>query len=278
MIKKILVVLDSSKPGLMAQKYAMEMTTKYKASLTGLAILDTPWITAAQPEPLGGAAFKVHRDDVVLRQSQEHVEYLLAEFKKDALVAQIEFQGVEAEGFPAVEIEKLSHEHDIIVIGKTTDLHFELDENTDITVKHVARDNPRPLILVPENVPKTNRIMVAYDGSLQASRSLHMFLLLGLAKGHEMHIVCSHKLVDKAEVVAKRAVRMCESHGIKSTYHPLEMPSGAIADHLLNTVKELDVSMLVMGGFSHTLIRETFFGSCTKTLMKNTTVPLFMFH
>ena len=278
MIKKILVVLDNSKPGLTAQKYAMDMALKYKAILTGLTILDTPWITAAQPEPLGGSAFKVHRDDVVLRQSQDHIDYLLAEFKKDALEAQLDFQGVEAEGFPAIEIEKLSHENDIIIIGKTTDFHFELEEDTDITVKHIARDNPRPLILIPETIPTSQRIMVAYDGSLQASRSLHMFLLLGLAKSHEIHIVCSHKIVDKAEVVGKRAVRMCEAHGVKATFHPLEMPSGSTADHLLDKVKELDVSMLVMGGFSHTLIHETLFGSCTKALMRNTIVPLFMFH
>lgn len=278
MIKKVLVVLDNSKPGLMAQKYAIKLTASNNASLTGLAILDTPWITAAQPEPLGGAAFKVHRDDVVLRQSQEHVEYLLAEFKKDADGAKLDFQGVEAEGFPAVEIEKLAHEHDIIVIGKTTDLHFELDEDTDITVKHIARDNPRPLILVPETIPETKGIMIAYDGSLQASRSLHMFLLLGLAKGHDVHIVSGDKNLDKAAVVAKRAMRMCEAHGVKATYHPLEMHAGSVAEHLLDKVKELKVSMLVMGGFSHTLIHETFFGSCTKTLMKNSPVPLFMFH
>ena len=215
---------------------------------------------------------------MVLRQSQEHVEYLLAEFKKDSQAAHIEFQGVEAEGFPAVEIEKLAHEHDIIVIGKTTDFHFELDEDTDITVKHIARDNPRPLILIPETIPTSKRVMVAYDGSFQASRSLHMFLLLGLAKGHEVHIVSSHKLIDKATVVAKRAVRMCEAHGIKAIHHPFTISSGSVAEHLLDKVKELDVSMLVMGGFSHTLIHETFFGSCTKTLMRNTTVPLFIFH
>lgn len=278
MIKKILVVLDSSKPGLMAQHYALKLATSYKASVTGLAILDTPWITAAQPEPLGGAAFKIHRDDVVLQQSQDHVEYLLAEFQKEAQAAHVDFQGVEAEGFPAVEIEKCSHEHDIIVIGKTTDFHFELDEDTDITVKHIARDNPRPLILVPENIPESNSVMIAYDGSLQASRSLHMFLLLGLAKGKDVHVVSSDKNVDKAVVHAKRALRMCEIHGIQATLHTFEMPSGSIADHLLDKVSELKASMLVMGGFSHTMIRETLFGSCTKALMKNSPVPLFMFH
>ena len=261
----------------MAQQYAIKLATTYKASLTGLAILDTPWITAAQPEPLGGAAFKVHRDDVVLKQSQEHVEYLLAEFNKDAQAAQIEFEGVEAEGFPAVEIEKLSHEHDLIVIGKTTDFHFELDETTDITVKHIARDNPRPLILVPETIPASKGIMIAYDGSLQASHALHMLLLLGMAKGQAVHIVSSDKNVDKATVLAKRAMRMCEAHGVQATYHPFALSSGSIAEHLLDKVRELQVSMLVMGGFSHTVIHETIFGSCTKSLMKNSPVPLFMF-
>jgi nucleotide-binding universal stress UspA family protein len=277
MIKKILLVLDNSSPGIKAQEYAINLAVHQKAPLTGVGILDTPWITAAQPEPLGGAAFKIHRDDVVLKQSQERIEHLIAQFTKACEKAKIEHQALEAEGFPAIEIEKLAHEHDIIVIGKTTDLHFELDEDSDMTVKHIARDNPRPLILVPEEAPETNAVMVAYDGSLQASRSLHMFLLLGLAKGKHLHIVCGHKLIDKAEIVAKRAVRLCEAYGIKVIYHPLEL-SGTVADQLLVAVADLKASILVMGGFSHTLIHETFFGSCTKTLMKSSPIPLFMYH
>src|SRR6478609_675006 len=100
MIKKILLVLDNSKPGVKAQEYAIHLATQHKAPLTGVGIIDTPWITAAQPEPLGGAAFKIHRDDVVLRQSQEHVESLLLEFKKGCHKAKIEHQALEAEGFP----------------------------------------------------------------------------------------------------------------------------------------------------------------------------------
>src|SRR5215510_15202139 len=104
MLKKILLVLDSSKPGIMAQEYAIKLAKQFKSSLTGLGVLDTPWITAAQPEPLGGAAFKIHRDDVVLRQSQEHIEFLLNDFKKDCQTGSIVFQALETEGFPAVEI------------------------------------------------------------------------------------------------------------------------------------------------------------------------------
>ena len=119
--------------------------------------------------------------------------------------------------------------------------------------------------------------MVAYDGSLQVARSLHVFLLLGLAKGKELHIVSGHKNVDKAEVVAKRAVAMCEAHGVKAKHHTIEI-NGSVAERLLDKQQELDASMLVMGGFSHTMIREAIFGSCTKTLMKDCPVPVFMHH
>jgi nucleotide-binding universal stress UspA family protein len=103
-------------------------------------------------------------------------------------------------------------------------------------------------------------------------------LLLGLANGNDVHIVSGDKNVDKASVLAKRAMRMCKAHGVEANYYPFEMPAGSVAEHLLEKVKELKLSMLVMGGFSHTVLHETFFGSCTKTLMRNSPVPLFMFH
>lgn len=277
MIKRILLVLDASQPGIRTQQYAIEMAQKYGAHITGLAILDTPWITAAQPEPLGGPAFKIHRDDMVIRQSQEHIDFLVDEFKKICEKEKLSYEAIEAEGFPAVEVERLAHEHDVICIGKTTDFHFDLDDDSDITVKHIARDNPRPLILVPSEYAATDKVMVAYDGSLQVARSLHMFLLLGMAKGKEIHIVSGHKIKDKAEVVARRAVAMCEAYGVKAVYHPIEL-DGSVADALLETLKEINASMLVMGGFSHNILHEAIFGSCTKTLMRTSPVPVFLHH
>lgn len=278
-MKRILLALDSSKAGTTAQEYAIDLAKRFNATLTGIGVLDTPWITAAQPEPLGGSAFKMHRDDLVIRQSKEHLDALLDEFRSACTNAQINFETRETEGFPALEIEYLSHEHDVIVIGRVTDFHFDLDDDSDITVRHIARDNPRPIILVPSDLPKTqsNRIMVAFDGSMQASRSLQLFLLLGLAHKKELHIVAGHKYLDKAEILAKRALTLCEAYGVKTIQHPFQM-SGSAAESLIKHAQDLDVSMMVVGGFSHTVLHEAFFGSCTKTLMRESPVPLFMHH
>jgi len=278
MLKRILVILDTTGPGIQAQALAMRLAKKYKALVTGLGILDTPWMTAAQSEPLGGSAFKVHRDDMVIQHSQQQLKIICDDFSRRCQQSEIKSDIVMVEGFPAVEIEKLAQEYDLIVMGKTTDLHFDLDEDSDIIVKHVAKDNPRPLILVPEKPDNDDGdVMIAYDGSLQAARALHMFLLLGLGQGKHLHIVSGDKVVDKAAVIAKRAQVMCQSYGCATTVHAMAF-EGSQTHQLLDILSSLRPALLVMGGFSHTLVRETLFGSCTKTLMKESPIPIFIHH
>lgn len=277
MLKRILLPLDNSAPGVTAQKMAIELAKSKKAAVTGLGILDLPWITAAQPEPLGGSSFKMARDDAVIKQSQDHAAFLMSEFKADCAKNGVKHQAIKAEGFPAVEIEKLAHEHDMIIIGKTTDFHADLDEDSDLTVKHLARDNARPIMIVPETLPDSNKVLVAFDGSLQASRSIHMFLLLGLADGKDIHIVSLNKDIDIAKVNATRAHNLFSAYGMDSQTEGLEQ-RGNLADQLIDYAHGLTASMMVMGGFSHTAIREAFFGSATKTILKKCTFPLFLHH
>lgn len=277
MIHRILLALDNSVPGIKAQEYAIKLAQQNKASLTGLGILDTPWITAAQPEPLGGGAFKMQRDDAVIEQSHNHVTYLMGEFQAACAKAGIKHHAIEVDGFPAVEIEKLAHEHDVIVIGKTTDFHFDLDEDSDITVKHLARDNARPLLIVPPTIPEGNKVLVAFDGSLQSSRAIHMFILLGMARDKDVHILSVDKDPDIAAVNATRAHNLFSAHGIATNAQGC-VQSGPIAQQIVDYAHGLGVSMMVMGGFSHTAIREALFGSATKTIMKNCDFPLFLHH
>ena len=277
MIKRILLALDNSTPGISAQSYAINLARSCDAAITGLGILDTPWITAAQPEPLGASAFKMERDDAVFSRSSEHMDFLMREFSGACKQNEVRYQTLIGEGFPATEIEKLAHEHDVIVIGKTTDFHFEFDEDTDTTVKHLARDNARPLFIIPENIPETNEVMVAFDGSLQASRSIHMFILLGLAANKNIHIVSLNKELSQARYNATRAHNLFSAQGIESKAEGSEL-SQNLGEQLIQIAHNLKASLMVMGGFSHTAIREAFFGSATKSIMRHCDFPLFLHH
>lgn len=277
MLKSILVVLDGSKTAEAAKKYAIALAKGSKTSLTGVGVIDTPWITAAQPEPLGGAAYKIHRDEVVIQQTHTRIQEMLDAFKGMCKDNKISCNSSELEGFPATEIERLSQEHDLIIIGKTTDFHFDLDTESDITVKHIIRDNPRPMIVVTSAEFDGDQVLIAYDGSLQAARALHMYLLLGLAKGKKIHVISIARMQDEATDMAERAQKMCEIYGVDVT-------SEGIASHrppedvIKAQATKIDANMIVMGAFGHHGLREIFFGSCTEHMMKQSEVPLFIHH
>lgn len=277
MLKRILVVLDGSKTASVAKRYAVELAKETKAQLTGVAIIDTPWISAAQAEPLGGAAFKIHRDKEVIKFTHERILAMIDEFGSLCDKSDVSCQTFELEGFPATEIEKLSQEHDLIVMGKKTDFHFESGGDNDSTVKYLTKDNPRPLVIVGDEPHSTDTVLIAYDGSMQAARALHMFLLLGLGSKKNIHILSIADRKREASEIAKRASSMCEAYGLKCVAQPVTSRRNP-ADVIREAAKEHNAEMIVMGAYGHHGLREFFLGACTDNLLKRSNFPLFIHH
>lgn len=277
MLKRILVVLDGSKAATVAKQYAIKLAKDLGAELTGVGVVDTPWITAAQAEPLGGVAFKVHRDQDIIRQNHKKIKDMLEKFKASCDENNITHTVSELEGFPATEIEILSEMHDLIIIGRTTDFNFDLDVDTDSTVRYIIRDNPRPTIVVTSDYEVDKKVLIAYDGSLQAARALHMYLLLGIGKGHKVHILSISKKQKDAVAVALRATEMCRLHGVEAEYE------GVTSKNLPEVViqkkaKEIGATMVVLGAFGHNGIREFLFGTTTEHLLQQSEISLFIHH
>ena len=277
MLKKILVVLDGSDASRSAKKYALKIAKKLKAELTGVGIIDIPWITAAQPEPLGGAAFKIHRDEEIIKQTHKRIAEMLKVFANECEKGGLKFSLAELQGFPATEIERLAEEHDLIIIGKTTDFHFELDVDTDLTVRYIVRDNPRPIIVVTTDKEIDDNIIIAYDGSLQAARALHMFLLLGLGADGHAHILSVARAQKEANEIAKSAQIMCETHGMKAEIEGIASRK-APEDVLKKKIKEYNAGLVIMGAYGHHGLKEWIFGTTTEHLLKEAETALFIHH
>lgn len=277
MLKRILVVLDGSEIARTTKAYALQLAQTMQAQVTGVGIIDTPWITAAQAEPLGGAAYKIHRDKNVIKKTRERVQGLLQGFVSHCAEAGVPCHVQEMEGFPALEIETLAQEHDLIVIGKTTDFHFDLDDDSDLTVKHITHDNPRPLLIVTEKAAAGDTVLIAYDGSLQAARALHMYLLLGIGQGKKHHILSVNRHQEEAEQIARRAVVICQAHGVETDAEGVGT-TRAPEKLILEKSQAYNASLIVMGAFGEQSLKEIFFGSCTEHVMKKSKVPLFIHH
>ena len=277
MIKSIIVAVDESAPSQAAQDLAMRIASENGASLTGMGVVDRPWITHGTATPIGGGAFKQHRDEVLLEKNRATVEARLVAFHERCGAAGIASSELGVEGVPHEQISREACRHDLIVIGRDTDFHDTEHPDFAETVTRLLRENPRPVLVVPGNRAPGEKIVVAFDGGLQASRAAHLFLLLGLARG-EVHIVNVQHDQPTADREAERAAALFRAHGVDVVPHGI-VSRDHPADVLVQTVGRIGAGMMVMGAFSdHGLIHRIFVGSATRRLLESCPVPLFVYH
>lgn len=279
MLKSILVALDESKSSDSAKKFGIQFAKSYKASLTGIGILDEPWIAAPEAIPLGGAAFKVQLDEQFLKEAKTRIHKLEKAFVKDAKSESISASIIDATGVPAYEIEEFITEFDLLVIGKDANFHFTTTAETGVSATQIIQDNPRPVILTDTSLPypKSSSIIVTYDGTLASSRALHMAILMGIFKGKDVHIANVSSEEHKARDLVNTANKLFKNHGIKAQTHPI-VSSESAAKVLLELMDELQPNLVVMGAFGRRGIAALFRGSFAKELIKHSKVPLFVYH
>ncbi|MDJ0951926.1 MAG: universal stress protein [Alphaproteobacteria bacterium] len=276
MLKSILVAVDGTKASDAAQALSIDLSKRLHARVAGIGVLDRPWITAPQATPIGASYYKTVRDQAVLKRIDEQIETLLSQFEARCREAGVEYAAAEWEGDPEKLIEVESETHDLIVVGKDTTFHFRPDGGTSKTVVHLARDDPRPVIVTPDELPRSDKILLAFDGSLPASRAMHMFALLGLAAGRPVEVLSVAKTAEgEAKRRAVQAAKVLRNHDVDASVTVIESaehPAGILID------RSRDAALLVMGAFGHKKLRDFFFGSCTERLLDACPVPLFIHH
>ena len=277
MIRRILVAIDETQASRVARDLAIAVAMRQGAALTGVGVVDRPWATAPRAVPIGGSAYKAHRDQVVLEQLRQEVEAILSAFGEACRGAGVPYATVETEGAPAQAIESEAEGSDLIVIGKDTNFHFAAEPDMTETVARLIRENARPVLVTSAGKPTGDTALVCYDGSVQASRAMHMFVLLGLAHGREVHLVSVAGTKEAAGARLAVAEKLFAAHEIPVHLHGTAADADA-AEIILAEADALRPALLVMGAFGHTGLRELFLGSATRTLLRQCHIPMFIHH
>jgi nucleotide-binding universal stress UspA family protein len=288
MLSSILVALDGSPSSFDAGRLALALARRHGAHVQGLGIVNSDWIQRPEPLPLGATAYKAALQVSTLQGATERVAAVLRSFHQDAKEAGItSFDTKEVEGEPLVEVEVEATAHDLVVIGAKSlfDVDGELYD-VPLCVDRIIRGEPRPVLLVPQalngNLIKDldAPVLIAFDGSPAASRTLHMFALLGLAEAREVHVLTvDNSSSSAAAATAARACALLRRHGV---VHARgiglgDREAGTPAEAILGTAKALGAGMVAMGAYGHKGIQELF-GSCTRSVLANCPKILFLYH
>jgi nucleotide-binding universal stress UspA family protein len=261
-ITRILLGIDRTLASHAAQTFAIEIARTHGAALTGLAILDAYWLA---PEALW--------------VGQEEARSLLASLQQAAQAAGVacEAHARAAEPTDALLAEAIGA--DLVVVNR--DATFWLVEHCEVSdaVRSLLPRIPRPVLLAPRrDAPGGDRVLVAFDGSPPASRSLHMFALLGLARGKDVHVLGVTAERAGATPLADAAAALLRAHGAKSAQTHAVSSTADPVEVITNHARAIDAGIVVMGAYGHKGLRDMVFGSCTRRMLESCHAALFVHH
>ncbi len=275
-----LVPLDGSPHSEMALEEAISCVKDRDVKLVGMGVIDEPTITSGEAIPLGATYFKKEKEDVLLKDANDTIQAFLGKFTEKCDAAGVPNHSVVSRGEPFDEICRESHRHDMIFMGCQSHFHFETQVAPDDVFRWIVRDSPRPVVAVPKKLRESRRqrVLVAYDGSLQSARAMHMhhLLRLFLTGDCEVDVLSVDKTLHRAAYLNRHAMDFYQKRGLKANAIPIGTDAKP-EEVILQQVEELNPALLVMGAFGTPILKELFFGSVTAAVLRDSTVPLFVF-
>ncbi len=275
MLRRLIVGISGSKISRSAVQAAIHYAQRHQAEVVGVSAIDVARITSGEPVPLGGAAFKLQRDEALMAQAHQESERWLAEFRSECETGGVRHQTVQATGEPAEILAREAQRGDLLILGRKS-IPAEGQERSN-TIEHVLRLSGRPILTVPaDGFPDGRPALVAYDGSPQAAAAIQAFQLLGLAANRPVHILLAGPS-DSESSSAALAADYLQLHGHEVVKHH-EKSHKPAWEVIVQEANRLKAGVIVMGSCGRPRIAEALFGSTTRKVLAHSETALFLHH
>ncbi|MGE0564244.1 MAG: universal stress protein [Pseudolabrys sp.] len=275
MLKDIVVNLGSSERD-PAGNYAISVAAAYEAHLLGVVCAYEPVIPGSVMGGIPPEFIEAQR-----RESDKVAKAALARFEEAAKRAGIshETHVIRASMAEAGDLlGKLARRFDLAICSQDDPNQAVTNE---IATEALLFESGRPVIVVPyvqKAGLKLDRVMVCWDGSRAATRSIADSLpLLQKAKQVDIVIVAGKRAKDD-EVPGADLGQHLARHGLKVEVKRLTSPDIDVANTLLSYAADSSADLIVMGGYGHSRLREFILGGVTRGILSSMTAPALMSH
>ncbi len=140
-------------------------------------------------------------------------------------------------------------------------------------VETIARAIQRPILVTTGEFKPPENFMIAYDGSETADRAIDRIAASPLLKGFPCHLVSVGNSEGKRQADINRASSLLRGHGFEVK---ASIIAGEVQPSLTQYVKEHHISLMAMGAYGCSRIREFLLGSNTTKMISRSEVPLLL--
>jgi nucleotide-binding universal stress UspA family protein len=164
---------------------------------------------------------------------------------------------------------------DLVVLGRRR----QGQESAQDVMEAALMDSGRPLLVAPEHAPTAllGTVVIAWEDSPEAARAVFAAMPL-LERAERIVILSVSGDAAHEDATAERLARSLRwHHGAVSVAH-IVREGRAAADVLLDEAKSRGATLMVMGGYSRSRLREAVFGGVTQRMLEGADLPVLLAH
>ena len=164
---------------------------------------------------------------------------------------------------------------DLVVVGRRRDTD---DVALDV-LEAALMDTGKPLLIAPAAPPAKllGTVVIAWKDTPEAARAVASAMPL-IDNAEKVVILAVAEGETTGEPSAERLQRALRWHNPATTVQVLDRAGRAPVEVLLDAAKAEGATLLVMGGYSHSRLREVVFGGFTQRILNDADIPVLMAH
>ena len=208
--------------------------------------------------------------------------------KRARLILQNADQVLKAEGISEVELlnptgflvdcfHDFEADANMVVLGKRGEAAEFASAHLGANIERIVRSTNKPCLVTPQTFAPIDRVLLAYDGSSTGKQILQFLAdnAQGL-KDLEIHLVTVAKSEgDEGKVRSlNQAKEKLQQAGLTPT---VSLITGDPEKVIAQYIEEHQISLLLMGAYGHSRIRNLIIGSTTIQLLRSSKIPVLLF-
>lgn len=171
-------------------------------------------------------------------------------------------------------LQEIEQEVRLLVMGKQGADGDHFRDHVGSNIESVVRTMHRPILITPTMYKEPHNLMIAYDGSATTRKCVEMVAASPLFTGLTCHLVMVSNDAKETEKQLNWAKKVLTLAGFDVK---CAVMVGDVKHALCAYRDQNDISMVVMGAYGHSKIRQFFVGSITTKMIQHTAdVPLLL--
>jgi nucleotide-binding universal stress UspA family protein len=160
---------------------------------------------------------------------------------------------------------------DVVVMNLTYPPESSMLGRISSSIRNLIQKCPRPVLFTPQVSMPLDQALLAYDGSIKAQEALFIATYLAGQWKIPLNVITIGDETIGKEIL-NDAQKYLEAHDLNANY--IFSPGNNPIEIMLNYVDELNIDLLLLGGYSHHPILEVVQGSAVDEILRQSKIPM----